>query len=157
MGEMKALVVGVTGSRNGTTRRQLGTLRAWVNGHPRGTLQHGDCIGADEDAHITFLRAGWRIEIRPGRGLEHLRAYCHGADVVYPEKPHLERNSDIVAASDELVGLPEGPETPRSGTWSTIRKARAKGIRRTIIWPDGSITVEPGDTDELLLKDTPNG
>lgn len=42
------------------------------------------------------------------------------------QKPYLERNTDIVTNSDIIIGCPLDPtkEVIRSGTWSTIRKAK---------------------------------
>jgi len=43
-----------------------------------------------------------------------------------PEKTYLERNLDIVKNSSLLIACPinKNKEELRSGTWSTIRKAR---------------------------------
>jgi hypothetical protein len=59
-----------------------------------------------------------------------------------PPKPPLDRNRDIVDAVDVLLVGPKGPEELRSGTWSCVRYARRKGVRRVIFWPDGTIEEE---------------
>lgn len=138
-------IVGFTGTRERLPGAQVSSLIAWVQSRPRGVLHHGDCVGADTAAHATFLFHGWSIEAHPTGG--QFRAHNVSASKTHPLKSPLERNADIVAAADELLACPSGPEIVRSGTWSTIRKARAKGILRTIIWPDGSVTVEPGERE----------
>ena len=50
---------------------------------------------------------------------------------------------EIVDESDFLIGTPKGfCEELRSGTWSTIRYARKKGMEITIVYPDGSVKIE---------------
>lgn len=133
-------IIGFTGTRNGLTPPQATALWDWMATYPQGALHHGDCVGADVSAHDAARHFGWWIEVHPGIGPARLRAFCSGYNALHPAKPNLERNTDIVASAEELVACPEGPETRRSGTWSTVRKARVKGIPRTIIWPDGSVT-----------------
>jgi hypothetical protein len=42
-----------------------------------------------------------------------------------------------------LLAVPKGMiEELRSGTWSTIRRAKKHGINVVICWPDGSVTVK---------------
>jgi len=146
MGE-QAAVVGFTGSRDRPTQPQWDRLTAWFMVQPKGHFHHGDCVGLDEIAHGLALFHGWWIEVHPAVVPAKLRAFVTGYNVLHPVKPPLNRNTDIVTLATELLACPNGPETLRSGTWSTVRKARAKGIRRTIIWPDGSVTVEPGDCE----------
>ena len=57
------------------------------------------------------------------------RAFKKG-DVLMGEKPYLVRNSDIIKHSSILIGCPidKNTETLRSGTWSTIRKARKQNL-----------------------------
>ncbi len=134
------VVVGFTGTREGLTPAQHAALIAWFEVRPPGVLHHGDCVGADAGAHETALRRGWRVEVHPGMGVMNLRAITTGHDRLHAARPNLDRNTDIVAAATELLACPNGPEILRSGTWSTVRKARVRGLPRTIIWPDGSVT-----------------
>lgn len=61
------------------------------------------------------------------------------ADVVHEPRPPLERNRDVVDASDVLLACPGGmAEEQRSGTWATIRYARKAGKPVVIVWPDGT-------------------
>ena len=136
------VTIGFTGAREGLTPAQRAALNSVMAGWEGATLHHGDCVGADEEAHICAVRlGGWRIEVHPGDGPHRLRAGC-GGHVHHPEKPYLDRNSDIVEAATVLLACPAGPEVQRSGTWSTIRKARRKGIKRVIVWPNGDVTYE---------------
>lgn len=137
--------IGFTGTKNGMTEAQqivfqeiIQLERQFIGFH------HGDCVGADAHAHL--LVQTWahlrpekvNIYIYPGPWPS-LRAYCPG-DLIYPPKPPLERNRDIVNAADLMIATPkESHEVLRSGTWATIRytlKARKPLI---IIYPDGSI------------------
>ena len=103
----------------------------------RDELHHGDCIGADSDAHDIAESLGLNIVIHPPSDPKK-RAFRTGK--VLPEKYYLIRNKDIVNQSDHLIATPGGySEEPRGGTWFTIRFARQQGVDLTIIYPDGSI------------------
>ncbi len=103
------------------------------------TLHHGDCIIADNVAHRIAKALSWRVEIHPPDNPTK-RAFCKHADLIHPEKPYLERNRDIVDASEALIATPaENAELARSGTWSTVRYARKKAIPVYIVFPDGSV------------------
>lgn len=140
---IRRVEIGFTGTRDGLTEDQRHALACVLAGYEDATLHHGDCVGADEAAHdIAVKQGGWRIEVHPGMGPRHLRAFVTGYHVLHPTKPNLDRNSDIVAAATTLVACPAGPETMRSGTWSTVRKARRKGINCVLVWPSGDVTYE---------------
>ena len=133
--------VGFTGTREGLTFEQFDALRCVLAGWEGATLHHGDCVGADVAAHnIATMQGDWRIEVHPGHS--QYRAFVRDYTALHAAKPNLERNSDIVDAADVLVACPAGPEVQRSGTWSTVRKARKKGIRRVLVWPNGDVTYE---------------
>jgi len=134
---------GFTGSRDGPSAPQRRALANWMIERGFSELHHGDCIGADKCAHIIARILGWRVVVHPGDGPRHLRAFVRSYDEIRPAKPYLERNGDIVTETDELVACPSGPETLRSGTWATIRRARKLGRRINIFWPDGTATCEP--------------
>lgn len=134
--------VGFTGTREGITPAQNNNLIAWLSSHTRGTFRHGDCVGADKAAHDAAMLFGWYVHVHPGPD-SRFRAHVTGYNVLHPVMPNLERNAAIVNAADILLACPSGPETLRSGTWSTIRKARKRGILVTLFWPDGSISDGP--------------
>lgn len=137
--------VGFTGTQQGMTPAQYQKVAGWLARRPGVTLHHGDCIGADADAHRAGRAAGCRVEIHPP-DIDRKRAFCEGAAVVYPPAPYLVRNRAIVAATEVLIATPkeETGEELRSGTWATVRAARKAGRRVVIVRPSGRVEVEPG-------------
>lgn len=147
--------IGFTGTQKGMTAEQhsrlahiLVDLLAAANGTV--TLHHGDCIGADLQAHALFhelVDGGLpicRIVIHPGDNKEK-RAHASNnwryqkvATKVLEEKDNMDRNQDIVDASDVVIAAPRShAETRRSGTWATARRARTAGKRVIVVYPDG--------------------
>jgi hypothetical protein len=141
-----------TGTRRGLTAAQRETLRRILTS-PRlriVRLTHGGAIGADAEVHEIALALtpadlpwlpGGRLEVwlRPSDRADQ-SAPCLGAGRVFPARPPLERNRDIVADSGLLIACPaERVEQARGGTWSTIRHARESGRADVLaVWPDGS-------------------
>jgi hypothetical protein len=148
--------IGFTATREGLTQAQRNTLIAWVRARPRCEGHHGDCIGGDEAFHATAQYHGWRMVSHPASGVGNLRSFTTGCAEVRDPKPPLDRNTDIVTETDELVACPLSSETLRSGTWATVRRARRARKPITLIWPDGRVTTEPhppqqrGPTDAQL-------
>lgn len=143
------LHVGFTGTRQGMTRKQADEckdllsrirrdtdLNQWA-GTYRAFFHHGDCIGADAEAHciaseLVFPHYG--IIIHPPTN-QKMMANCKGAERMKP-KPYLERNHDIVDASTILIATPETEEEVlRSGTWATVRYARRQNMVVKILNP----------------------
>jgi hypothetical protein len=120
--------IGFTGTQLGMSAHQKETLRqvltaATLQGDPV-IFHHGDCVGADAEAHEIALAAGCEVIIHPPiRRIK--RAYCQGAKEIREPKDYIPRNHDIV---DESIGLIASPksnqEELRSGTWATVRYAR---------------------------------
>lgn len=134
------MILGFTGTQIGGTPAQLAALRdlLTVTLRPSDIFRHGDCDGMDKIAHgIVRSLTGAIIHIHPPTNATK-RAHCDG-DVIWLPRPYLDRNHDIVNRSDRLIACPAGPETVRSGTWSTVRYAYRHGRPVTIVWPDGSI------------------
>lgn len=104
------------------------------------TFHHGDCIGADEQAHSMALLLGYEIVVHPPVSPKK-RAYCQGATLYHSERGYLDRNHDIVDASDFMIATPKDMEdVPRgSGTWATIRYATKTRVNLLIVYPDGQI------------------
>jgi hypothetical protein len=123
-----AKVIGFTGTRRGMTTRQVETLTKLLRGGI-ATLHHGGALGADREAVGIAERLG---------------IACVGhVPAEHNPKALLARNHDIVAAVDGLIAAPHGiEEQARSGTWATVRYARAARKPVVIIWPDGTLTRE---------------
>jgi hypothetical protein len=123
------LSVGFSGTQRGMSQRQKDNLtRELKQLREKGctTFHHGDCIGADGEAHKIALELGYRIVIHPPSDMSKaLNTKPSEMIAVLPPKPYLERNKDIVIASMILLAAPySSVEQKRSGTWSTIRFAR---------------------------------
>ena len=129
------IVAGFTGTQIGMTVRQSAELARVLMEEKVDEFHHGDCIGADAQAHEIAYRQGIKIVIHPPTD-PRKRAYCRKHDViVLPEKPYLVRNHDIVDASNFLIAAPKNHhEELRSGTWATIRYARKQNKRVRMLW-----------------------
>jgi predicted Rossmann fold nucleotide-binding protein DprA/Smf involved in DNA uptake len=138
---VESFVFGVTGTRKGITDAQTRWLREQLA--YAETLHHGACVGADEAAHTIALDLGSSIVVHPPentRLMAEVRTPPRGRSfVICQSKPYLERNHDIVDASDRLLALPDGPERPKSGTWATVRYAVRTGKPVAICYPDGTV------------------
>ena len=131
--------VGFTGTREGLTEYQRGKL-AKVLSDMRDTYSvfvHGDCVGADEQAHRIAKSLGYIIEVYPPKN-PRLRAFCE-ATIVHEPDDYLSRNRKIVDTVDFLIACPkQEKEILRSGTWATVRYARKRGKEVLIICPECS-------------------
>lgn len=104
-------------------------------------FHHGDCVGADERAHVVAAFLRMNIVIHPSIVQQH-RAHCGGTAIVetHEAKQPLDRNRDIVKVCGILIATPRlSKEELRSGTWSTIRYARKADRRIFLINPDGQL------------------
>lgn len=140
--------IGFTGTQRGCTpaqyERLLFVLRElrMSTANMEHELHHGDCIGADADAHTLWAEPSTTILHPPMDDSK--RAYCLvPLENKHAPKPYLRRNEDIVDSTDILVACPSGKrEARRSGTWATIRYARRKQRKIIVIFPDGSFRIE---------------
>ena len=118
--------VGFTGTRKGMTPEQISKVTAILKYHGASEFHHGDCVGADAEAHLVAVGLGVPVHIHPPIN-ESGRAFCTGYEKVSNSKPYLDRNKDIVEACELLIAAPDGlQEKVRSGTWSTVRYARER-------------------------------
>jgi hypothetical protein len=132
--------VGFTGTQEGMTGAQLSRVRRIV-ASLYGWLHHGDCIGADAQAHDLARNKGLKVALHPPINPSK-RAFCD-ADLIHQEADYLTRNRAIVNVTDGLIACPKSfEEELRSGTWSTVRYARRLGKPRVIVYPDGSVRNE---------------
>jgi len=137
--------IGITGSRKEPTEKQQQVLKEKLKEVCPDWIHHGDCLGADRMAHDIAVRFGIKTHIHPPTNGKY-RAFCKG-DQKEKRYDYLVRDQNIVNRSEMLIAIPSHPETLRSGTWATVRRARKKGIEIHIIWTDGNITIE-GEQDE---------
>lgn len=143
--------IGVTGSRNGLTMDQraafVDTVHNMVelrnfNYRPieKDQLHHGACIGADEQMLLIAQNDFALWTVAHPSNLIFLTTKILSHETREP-KPPLERNHDIVDATEILIATPETfEEVLRSGTWATIRYAKKIGRPIKYIWPDGVVT-----------------
>lgn len=155
MGLFLPLIVGFTGTRHGMTEAQKAAVEEKLthlicgdHGHScemRVVVHHGDCVGADADFHRIARRLGFPVVIHPP-DVGALRAHCEKfpdseLPTVLEPLPYLDRNQVIVAIARIVIATPaEMTEQVRSGTWSTIRRARRNGEAVTHVFlPDGRL------------------
>jgi hypothetical protein len=130
------LSIGFTGTRRGLTREQHLVLIQIIDALEFAEFHHGDCIGADAEAHaiVRSFRPRARIVVHPG-ALQKLRAGCRGDETRLPA-PFLARNKRIVSTTDVLIAAPGTQrEILRSGTWATVRVARRMGRPVILVFP----------------------
>lgn len=84
-------------------------------------FHHGDCVGADAEAHAIAVDLGIPVVIHPPLDPK-ARAGCQ-SQYIRERHPYVERNHHIVQETDYLIAAPKGPEVTRSGTWATVRYA----------------------------------
>lgn len=129
--------VGFTGTKKGMTIEQKETLLRCLMDLGCVEFHHGDCVGADEEAHDIANGLGIHIVIHPPND-DRLRAFKIGGEIL-PAKDYLKRNKNIVNSTEFLIGCPED-STPvlRSGTWSTIRYShKCKDKKHIVISRNG--------------------
>ncbi len=143
--------LGFTGTRNCMTPEQRSAFRSLLTELPSVLeFHHGDCRGSDWDACRLYLVYAQQFDdasvvVHPPDYGGH-RAFCmekvenYGLRLVIEKpKPFLDRNRDIVDASELMVACPaESTEQQRGGTWSTVRYARKVGRELVVILPDGT-------------------
>lgn len=138
--------IGFTGTQQGMTEAQINWVRrtlAEKSIYREKEFHHGDCVGADAEAHEIAYRQGYVIWVHPPVN-ESKRAMCQDHDGLgqvhwLESKPYLERNHDIVEAVEYVIATPATMrEKLRSGTWATVRFARKLKKAITVVYPDGT-------------------
>ncbi len=143
--------IGFTGSQTGMTPAQRNIVCALLFishctgvriGAPRFEssgvyFHHGDCVGADAEAHDIARDLMYHIVGHPPDD-DKARAFKEFDDS-WDVKPYLTRNREMVDACDVLIATPKGLEEElRSGTWATIRYAKKTHTNIVIIYPPGN-------------------
>lgn len=136
--------LGVTGTRKGLSEKQFNLVKEFVKENTSiiSHFHHGDCIGVDVQIATLvehYLPKVWIVS-HPSRGVK-TRAHGPAHEIMRP-KDYIVRDQDIVDNSEYLWACPDGKERIRSGTWTTVRMARKKGLSITIIMPDGEVIYE---------------
>lgn len=139
--------VSFTGTRRGMTLAQKRAVGSALAVLQPDVFHHGDCVGADAEAHVLAETCPTvpEILIHPS-SVPGTRAFCRGHKV-FDEKPPLVRNLDMVKACDVLIACPAGQERRRSGTWATVRAARKEegGPNILVVMPDGTLVEETAE------------
>lgn len=129
-----------------TNKQKVSFLSQWLflkdSSDPWIEFHQGQCVGADYDALMLVKSQGyaWTVSHPPDVRTNIHRVECHAR---WPTKYYIERNHEIVDATDLLIVAPETmEETLRSGTWATYRYAKKVGKPIFVIFPDGSLKEE---------------
>lgn len=116
--------VGFTGTRDGMNDFQKQKFIECLQELCISEFHHGDCVGADSDAHdiIRTLYPSVKIVIHPP--IENgQRAYKMGDEILL-EYSYLERDRNIVDITEFLIGAPLVNDIKSfGGTWYTLRYA----------------------------------
>lgn len=138
--------IGFTGTRKCMTVYQLDALEkilGSLNDDDIHIFHHGDCLGADYQADEIAFEYVDTIHLWPCT-LENQRAHCENEVneeqlkkyIIHEPREPLARNHDIVAMSEILIAAPKSLEPElRSGTWATIRYAKAQEVPVIILVP----------------------
>lgn len=120
--------VGFTGTRRGMTQHQKEQFVLKMLELNPVEFHHGDCKGADADAHdiVREFFPEIYIVIHPPI-LTQTQAFKKGDEHRWPGS-YIQRDKAIVDSTDYLIGAPlDNVEQIRSGSWTTIRYARKTG------------------------------
>lgn len=132
---------GFTGTRRGMTANQRESLARILTADRPTEFHHGQCVGADAEAHAAALAAGVPLIVvhpatDPSLLASDLPADPGGRVVYLPPRRDLARNKQIVRAVDRLLAAPaQAEEEIRSGTWFTVRYARRRGVEVVLLLP----------------------
>lgn len=149
--------IGFTGTQQGMSGDQITTfiklLRGFVDQHGAQPFtstimefHHGDCIGADKDAHDIVRTFSAINEMNGIKIISHPPTKQKKRSFTIPDeerspKAYLDRNHDIVDECGVLFACPKGfTEEKRSGTWATIRYAIKTKKPVYVILPSGEVS-----------------
>lgn len=138
--------VGFTGTRAVLTLAQHTNLVAELKSLRERTdlMVNGCCEGSDRIAWLIWRDLGGRFRYRPGDRDQWLwaRDVCREQDDLFAPTGYMDRNTAI-ARSDVVVATPhEDFEVQRSGTWSTVRRARRANSSLVVLLPCGQVNRE---------------
>jgi len=144
--------IGFTGTREGMNKMQKKNFTYLLNSFSEdmsiAEFHHGDCVGADADAHKLILDFNdfpplnsreCEIHIHPPKD-DSLQAKCEGFCKYYKPATYLARNRNIVDSVDIMVAVSATPhEILKGGTWYTINYARRNKVPVWILYPNGKV------------------
>jgi len=126
--------VGFTGTREGMNQHQKEQLVLLLSELNPTEFHHGDCLGADAEAHDIVREFFPQVKIiihPPNR--TYMRAYKQGNEFRQPFE-YLVRDRNIVDETEYLIGAPlRDLEEAKSGTWYTIRYSKKQNKPHRII------------------------
>lgn len=134
--EKKIRIAAFAGTRKGMTELQKSTVQRLLVELEVTHFEHGAAIGADEEASRVARELGLKITARPAN-IAGERSDVAEADRWVEAAAPLDRNKKLVDFSHFLIATPDGPERPRSGTWTTVNYARSKKKSVWVIMPNG--------------------
>lgn len=145
--------VGFSGTRHGMTMPQIeavtSALQALRASDGETWFHHGDCVGADAQAHEIAKSLGFRIHVHPPLDTK-LRAFCGDWDKTEKPKHYRARNTDIVRMSmfviltplEDSVMLSSGLVGLVGGTWMTYGIAERLDKGAILVMSDGRVLLE---------------
>lgn len=132
--------MGFTGTRLGLTDAQVCILEGLLGKVTE--FHHGSCIGADILA-AKMIRELYGMTVKiiahPGPKGDETNAASGVDDYTMPPKTHFLRNRHIVDSVDAVIACPGHTNSKFGGVWYTINYAKKKGVKVTIITPEGNI------------------
>lgn len=140
--------VSFTGTREGMSTLQWIAVRALLlRKRELITLAaHGNCKGSDAEFHKLVREICGKsvyIAVFPSTCNATRMPDPEDADYIAPPKGPVDRDRDIVRIGhDALIATPLASEGRRSGTWTTVRFARKRRVKRYIVLRDGTLVEE---------------
>jgi hypothetical protein len=133
-----AMKIGITGTRKCITQEQQKSLHDLLESFIPYEMHHGDCIGADAQAHsVAILHEQKTVLHKPIN--TSLVANCLGDEERLPLEYHA-RDRQIVIETDILIALPlTEPMQTRGGTYYTFSFSEKMKKPSIIIWPNGRV------------------
>jgi len=126
--------VGFTGTREGMSQNQKEQFVLKMLELNPTEFHHGDCEGADAEAHdiVREFLPHVKIVVYPPLSFRK-RAMKQGDETLAPEA-YIKRDYRIVDSVEYLIGAPKTDnEVIRSGSWTTIRYARKTSKLYTVL------------------------
>jgi hypothetical protein len=143
-------IAGFTGTREGLSAFQRENLFNFLTASRPYGLHHGDCVGADEEAHGIASMLSIPVVVHPPSSKK-FRAFCGKKKGMLPQplvswhhcKPYLERNRNIVDSATYLIACPKENQRPQAmggGTWYTVDYALKQVVSPVyLFYPDGRV------------------